>query len=91
LGGRRIASICRPPYGFDYGFVTSCCGFYLKNVSNVEIAITTSVANGIYDNYKAVLIKENGKWRITNPLHNYSLGPGVIIEERDEWIPTIRL
>lgn len=39
------------------------------NARQVEIAITTSVANGIYDKDKAVLIKENGKWRITNPLH----------------------
>jgi len=39
------------------------------NASQVEIAITTSVANGIIDKDKAALIKENGKWRITNPLH----------------------
>jgi Domain of unknown function (DUF4878) len=54
---------------------TEKCGNYkieevtIINARQVEIAIMTSVANGIYDKDKAVLIKENGKWRITNPLH----------------------
>jgi Domain of unknown function (DUF4878) len=39
------------------------------NARRVEIDITTSIPNGIYDRDKAALIKENGKWRITNPLH----------------------
>ena len=39
------------------------------NARQVEIAITTSVANGLTDKDMAALIKENGKWRITNPLH----------------------
>jgi hypothetical protein len=39
------------------------------NARQVEIAITTWVANGLIDKDKAALIKENGKWRITNPLH----------------------
>jgi hypothetical protein len=54
---------------------TKKCGNYkieqitIMDERRVEIAITTSAENGFYDKDKAMLIKEDGKWRIANPLH----------------------
>jgi Domain of unknown function (DUF4878) len=54
---------------------TKKCGNYkieqitIIDERRVEIAITTFAENGLIDKDKAMLIKEDDKWRIANPLH----------------------